>query len=68
MEHILSLISDYAGDIDDLKDIITQRTARVTELERKITGLKRYINEAKELYNEGYQEHEIDLLMGCSRF
>ena len=68
MEHILSLISDYAGDISDLKDIITQRTSRVRQLEKDITRLERYLEEAKELYNEGYQEHEIDLLMGCSRF
>ena len=68
MEHILSLISDYAGDIGDLKDIIAHRTARVKELERKITRLERYLEEAKELYNEGYQDHEIDLLMGCDRF
>ena len=68
MEHIIQLISDYAGDIDDLKDIIAHRTARVTELERKITRLERYLEEAKELYNEGYQDHEIDLLMGCDRF
>ena len=68
MEHILSLISDYAGDISDLKDIITQRTSRVRQLEKDITRLERYLEEAKELYNEGYQGHEIDLLMGCSRF
>ena len=68
MEHIISLISDYAGDISDLKDIITQRTARVTELERKIALAERNMESARELYAEGYQEHEIDLLMGCSRF
>ena len=68
MEHIISLISDYAGDISDLKDIITQRTSRVRQLEKDITRLERYLEEAKELYAEGYQEHEIDLLMGCSRF
>jgi hypothetical protein len=33
MEHILSLISDYAGDIDDLSSIIAQRASRVRELE-----------------------------------
>ena len=68
MEHILSLISDYAGDIDDLNGIISHRTYRVRQLEKDITRLERYLEEAKELYNEGYQGHEIDLLMGCSRF
>ena len=65
MEHILSLISDYAGDIDDLKDIIAHRTSRVIELEKDVIRLERYLEEAKELYNEGYQDHEIDLLMRC---
>ena len=53
MEHIISLISDYAGDISDLKDIITQRTSRVRQLEKDITRLERYLEEAKELYAEG---------------
>ena len=68
MEHIISLISDYAGDISDLKDIIAQRAARVTELERKIARLERNMESARELYAEGYQEHELDLLMGCDRY
>ena len=59
MEHIISLISDYAGDISDLKDIIAQRAARVRELEKDVTRLERYINDVRELYNEGYEEHEL---------
>jgi len=59
MEHILSLISDYAGDISDLKDIIAHRTYRVRQLEKDVTGLKRYLEEAKELHKEGYAEHEL---------
>ena len=59
MEHILSLISDYAGDIDDLKDIIAQGASRVRELELKIGTLERYINDVKELHKEGYAEHEL---------
>ena len=59
MEHIISLISDYAGDISDLNGIITQRTARVTELELKIGTLERYINDVRELHKEGYAEHEL---------
>jgi hypothetical protein len=59
MEHILSLISEYAGDIDDLSSMITQRTCTVRESELKITGLERYIDNTRELHKEGYAEHEL---------
>jgi len=68
MEHIIQLISDYAGDISDLNGIISHRTSRVRQLEKDITRLERNMESARELYAEGYQEHELDLLMGCDRY
>ena len=59
MEHIIQLISDYAGDIDDLNGIISHRTSRVRQLEKDITRLERYLEEAKELHKEGYADHEL---------
>lgn len=67
MEHIIKLISEYAGDIEQRDSRIRELEGKTEQLQSNLERCDNSLRKMQDIYEEGYASYEVDLICGFDR-